>query len=144
MAKNSPERRKGLIIGGLSGIAASLLVGSLLMPRADSASPGRGRAIAACPGDYEGVVRVTDLAALDELGKLAALHEVRDSEAYGLGSERDIANLPGELACQSVVSYGHPDKTQVVLLPAGIDVLDRSTFGLISQRPLPAGLELIG
>lgn len=102
---------------------------------------GRGAAITACPSDYDGSVVVTNTAVLKRLGESATRLNIKDPAANQLGFSVDMANLPGELACKAVVNYGSGE-TEVVLLPAGMEVLDRSSS--YAQIPghsyLPDGL----
>lgn len=76
----------------LGGLALALGASTLLFK-----DEGRGHKIAACAEGYEGIVQVTSATALDQLGQLALEHRIGDNEA---GKPRkDLATLPGELAC---------------------------------------------
>ena len=105
-----------------------------------------GEEIEACPADYEGVVRVTDTDVLDDLSETAKTYELHDTETKLPMGRVDIVDKPGELACRATIAYGDPPRTEIVLSPAGIEVLDRSMSSSITgpgSQPLPDGLELI-
>lgn len=91
---------------------------------------GRETEITACADGYDGLVEVTDLAVLGELGKTAQKAQIHDPEATF--STHDTASLPGELACNQITGGA---TLQTVLLPAGLDAAQRNMSG-----SLPNGL----
>lgn len=108
---------------GITAIGTAAIFGHAIATSV-MADGGRGAEITACPTDYDGVVKVDDTAILDLLGRSAEVLDIRDPEASG-GITSDRASLPGELACKAFAD-DFSDRTIIVLLPEGMEALDRS------------------
>lgn len=123
-------------IGAISvGAIAGLVIGATISSLATIGNDGRGESIESCPEEYSGIVEVTDKNALNSISTIAVNNSIRDSFSE---QSTDFADKTGELACFAPIDV-FATSNRLVLLPSGIDALDRGRSMPMSGE-LPDGL----